>query len=151
MDRTESAAVAFGAKTARHGHPDPGGTVVQTPDATTPPSDVRPSRNDYLRGTRTGAGLRCRRDRPDDGGTLVVVGATTVYGLAWLSLLVFPMLASSRCWRPGSASSAGATCRAAGDGYGRSGRGAPAAVHPGGQPVDGRRPIWRRAQPRWRC
>jgi Mn2+/Fe2+ NRAMP family transporter len=98
----------------------PEGTVVQTPDAATPPRDVRPSRHDYVRELGPGLVSGAAGTDPTTVATLVVVGATTVYGLAWLTLLVFPLLAVVQvlATRVGFVSGRDLQ-QAVGDGYGR--------------------------------
>jgi Mn2+/Fe2+ NRAMP family transporter len=112
--------VAFGRRPRGTAIKTPSGTVVQTPDATTPPSDVRPSRNDYLRELGPGLVSGAAGTDPTTVATLVVVGATTVYGLAWLSLLVFPLLAIVQVLATRVGFVSGRDLQGAvGDGYGR--------------------------------
>jgi Mn2+/Fe2+ NRAMP family transporter len=112
--------VAFGRRPRGTAVRTPGGTVVQTPDAATPPRDVRPSRGDYVRELGPGLVSGAAGTDPTTVATLVVVGATTVYGLAWLTLLVFPVLAVVQvlATRVGFVSGRDLQ-QAAGDGYGR--------------------------------
>jgi Mn2+/Fe2+ NRAMP family transporter len=96
------------------------GAVVGIPDEATPPHEVRPSRGDYLRELGPGLISGAAGTDPTTVATLVVVGATTVYGLAWLALLVFPLLAVVQvlATRVGFVSGRDLQ-QATGDGYGR--------------------------------
>lgn len=85
--------VAFGRRPRGTAVRTPVGEIEQTPHPATPPRDVRPSRNDYLRELGPGLVSGAAGTDPTTVATLVVVGATTVYGLAWLTLLVLPCLA----------------------------------------------------------
>ena len=112
--------MAFGRRWRGTAIKTPGGTVVQTPDASTPPRDVRPSRYDYLRELGPGLVSGAAGTDPTTVATLVVVGATTVYGLAWLSLLVFPLLAVVQVLATRVGFVSGRDLQGAvGDGYGR--------------------------------
>jgi Mn2+/Fe2+ NRAMP family transporter len=68
-------------------------TSERAPADTAAPRDVRPSRGDYLRELGPGLVSGAADTDPTTVATLVVVGATTGYRLAWLTVLVFPVLA----------------------------------------------------------
>lgn len=112
--------MAFGRRPRGTAVRTPGGEVETTPHPATPPRDVRPSRADYLRELGPGLVSGAAGTDPTTVATLVVVGATTVYGLAWLTLLVFPCLAIVQvlATRVGFVSGRDLQ-QAAGDGYGR--------------------------------
>ncbi|GAA1789912.1 divalent metal cation transporter [Planosporangium flavigriseum] len=54
---------------------------------------TRPRRRDYVKSVGPGVVAGAADTDPTTVATLVVVGATTVYGLAWLTLLLLPLLA----------------------------------------------------------
>jgi Mn2+/Fe2+ NRAMP family transporter len=54
---------------------------------------LRPRRREYLKAFGPGVVAGAADTDPTTVATLVVVGATTVYGLAWLTLLLLPVLA----------------------------------------------------------
>lgn len=63
-----------------------------SPGPPAPPTKT-PRRRDYGRAAVAGLISGAADTDPTTVATLVVVGATTVYGLSWLTLLLFPMLA----------------------------------------------------------
>jgi Mn2+/Fe2+ NRAMP family transporter len=56
-------------------------------------ADAGPKRSDYRRAVGPGVVSGAADIDPTTVATLVVVGATTLYGLAWLALFIVPMLA----------------------------------------------------------
>ncbi|MGC9666195.1 NRAMP family divalent metal transporter [Planosporangium sp. 12N6] len=69
-------------------------SVARTADSTGHETSRRmPRRRDYLGAVGPGVVAGAADTDPTTVATLVVVGATTVYGLAWLTLLLLPMLA----------------------------------------------------------
>jgi Mn2+/Fe2+ NRAMP family transporter len=112
--------VPFGRRPRRVAVRTDGDRVVGLPNEHTPPDKVRPSRRDYLRELGPGLVSGAAGTDPTTVATLVVVGATTVYRLAWLALLVFPLLAVVQVLATRVGFVSGRDLQlATGDGYGR--------------------------------